>query len=650
MVLRRMSGAWDKAGSRGRAMALAMTAAAGLASCESTPKYVNPVELYRSAAGFTLNDDTTGERNAQNLEAGSNQPYPNLGTVPPPPDRAMSSIDRQKLQQGLADDRAQARQSDADLRASGTATASGAPRPITRPSSAADSSPAATKHGVDPSLPGGRAGASNARRRSPSGSDPAPQETALNSPAVHALPEGDTPRAPPPPPSLPPPENARKAAADQAAKPAPGGTGAKRPSPAPQAAAVAPQPRPTASSADTGSRSPTASVKPPAEQAARIPPPPPPDMMAPSSDKTAAAASEPSVPPTASSGDARSPSPTAAPEIPMVPAVVPPPAASVTTPAEQATRIPPLPPAGTMAPSSDRPAVAASERPVPPIASSADVGSPSSTAAPEIPTVPAAVPPADASVTSPAEQATRIPPPPPADMMAPSADKTAAADKAATVAPTRPIPPLPDAAAPAKPGSAPSPSSAAEASAPSASWPPPLGPSDAPKSASEQAAASDTARLPQVPPLAMPAPTAAKPPEQQIALAQPPQAAPRSPAPEPPPQRSGRAGTVSLQAAEINFANNGLTLTPDDDRRLADVVKLYDKHGGVVRVVGYGRRGFGADAAQQELASFSKAIERANVVAKALAQLGLASNRIVVQAAPIGDGLGEDRAEVLLEF
>jgi outer membrane protein OmpA-like peptidoglycan-associated protein len=119
---------------------------------------------------------------------------------------------------------------------------------------------------------------------------------------------------------------------------------------------------------------------------------------------------------------------------------------------------------------------------------------------------------------------------------------------------------------------------------------------------------------------------------------------------EPTPQRTGRGGTVSLQAAEIDFADNSMALTADDDRRLAGVVKLYDKHGGIVRVVGYGRRGFGADAAQQELASFSKAIERANVVARALAQLGLASNRIVVQAAPIGDGLGEDRAEVLLEF
>src|SRR5258707_7803250 len=186
MMLRRISGGWDKAG--GRAVALAMTAAAGLAACSSTPKYVNPVELYRSAAGFTLNDDTTGERNARNLEAGRNQPYPNLGTVPPPPDRAMSSIDRQKLQQGLADDRAQAKQSDADLRASRGAAA-GAPTPITRPSSATDgAAPTETKRNADPSLVGERPEARSARRRSPSGSEPAPQETALNSPIVHAMP------------------------------------------------------------------------------------------------------------------------------------------------------------------------------------------------------------------------------------------------------------------------------------------------------------------------------------------------------------------------------------------------------------------------------------------------------------------------------
>jgi outer membrane protein OmpA-like peptidoglycan-associated protein len=521
MRLLRKSGASDKAGSRGRTIiALTMTAVAGLAACSSTPKALNPVELYRSAAGFSLNDDTSGERNAQNLAAGSNEPYPNLGTVPPPPDRAMSSIDRQKLQQGLTEDRTQAKQSDADLRASGTAMAApGAPTPITRPSSAGDDAAAArTKHKSDASLPGGRASANGTHRRMPAGSEPAPQETALNSPDVHAMPQGDTPRPAPPRPSLPPPEKARRPAPDQASKSAPGATTAKRPAPAPQTAATTPQP-PTA-----------APTMPPAAPVASAPPPPPSDMTMPPGNM-ATVDPVPSLPPAAA--------PTAAPTMP--------PAAPVAT----------------------------------------------------------------------------APPPPPSDMTMPPGNMAA----------VDPVPALPP------------------ATAPGAASPAPPGASDPQKLSAEQLAALGPARSPPAP---GPTPLPAPPSGQQAKLSPAPQATPRAPAPdpamEPTPQRTGRGGTVSLQAAEIDFADNSMALTADDDRRLAGVVKLYDKHGGIVRVVGYGRRGFGADAAQQELASFSKAIERANVVARALAQLGLASNRIVVQAAPIGDGLGEDRAEVLLEF
>ncbi|HKW54211.1 MAG TPA: hypothetical protein VJO12_11005 [Stellaceae bacterium] len=462
------------------------------------PSYVNPVELYRSAAGFSLNDDTSGERNAQNLAAGSNEPYPNIGTVPPPPDRAMSSIDRQKLQQGLTEDRTQAKQSAADLRGSGTATAApGAPTPITRPSSASGDAASAdiTKHKGDPSLPGRHASANGPHRRTPAGSEPVPQESALNSPDVHALPGGDTPRPAPPPPRLPPPEKARKSAPAQAAKPA-GDSATKQPAPAPQTEAAAPQPP-----AVMPAIPPAQPAIPPAEPTVSIPPPPPSDML--TLDKQAAVA--------------------------PVPVPVPPP--STPTGAGPAATLPP----------------------------------------------------------------------------------------AATIAPI-------------------------------ASSPAPLGPSDTQTQPSDQIAALDSARPPEPAPAVVPLPAPTKAPEQQAALAPAPQATPRASGPDPVPQRTGRGGTVSLQAAEINFATNGLTLTEEDDRRLAGVVKLYDKHGGIVRVVGYGRRGYGADAAQQELASFSKAIERANVVARALAQLGLASNRIVVQAAPIGDGLGEDRAEVLLEF
>jgi len=583
MMLRRISGGWDKAG--GRAVALAMTAAAGLAACSSTPKYVNPVELYRSAAGFTLNDDTTGERNAQNLEAGRNQPYPNLGTVPPPPDRAMSSIDRQKLQQGLVDDRAQAKQGDADLRSSrGAAVSDGAPRPITRPSSATDgAAPTETKRNADPSLTSGRSDANSAWRRSPSGSEPAPQETALTSPAAHAMPEGDTPRPAPPPPSLPPPEKARKPAADQAAK-SPPATIAKRPSPAPQTAAADRQ-RPTASSADAAS---------------------------PRSQSPADVAKAGTAPPAAPTPTAPSPAP-----------------------ADQAMRPPPPPPADMMMPTPDKMAAAAPARPVPPPAVAPPVDAPKAAAAPVVKAdPPPSLPPA------PVTPATPWPP-----SLGPSDTPKSPPEQTAALSPAPPPQHSPAAVPTAIPQTP-------EQQA--GSWPPSLGPSDAPKSLPEQTAALDPSRLPQQPPAVAPAPTAVKPPEQQAALSPPLQAVPRTQESEPaiatPPPRPSKPGSVSLQAAEIKFAGNGLTLTPDDDRRLGDVVKLYDKHGGVVRVVGYGRRGYGADAAQQELASFSKAIERANVVAKALTQLGLASNRIVVQAAPIGDGLGEDRAEVLLEF
>jgi outer membrane protein OmpA-like peptidoglycan-associated protein len=628
MMRRRMSRERDKTGLRGCAVALALTAAAGLAACSSTPKYVNPVELYRGAAGFSLNDDTTGERNAQNLEAGRNQPYPNLGTVPPPPDRAMSGIDRQKLQQGLTDDRAQAKQTDADLRAS-AAAATGAPRSITRPApisddaAPADAAPAAAKRGTDGSLLSGRSDANGVQRRSRPGSEPAPQETALNSPATHAMPQGDTPRPAPPPPSLPPPEKARKPATNQAAKSplAP----AKRPPPAPQTAAADPQ-RSPASSADAGSPrssspagtatagtastgAPTATVPSavPADQATHIPPPPPADMMMPAPDTLAAAEPLRSAPP---------PPAVAPPADTAKPAAAPMAKADTTVPA--AAWPPPLGPSDTQNSPPEQTAALDLARPP----------QPSQAAAP-------------APTAKPPEQQAALAPPPlgPSDPQNSPPERTAALDLAPPPQPSQAAAPAPTAKAPEQQ---------------SALAPPPLGPSDRPNSPPEQTPALDLARPPQPSQAAAPAPTA-KPPEQQAALAPPPQAMPRAQEAEPaavtpPPPRTGRLGSVSMQAAEIRFASNGLTLTPDDDRRLADVVKLYDKHGGLVRIVGYGRRGYGADAAQQELASFSKAIERANVVAKALTQLGLASNRIVVQAAPIGDGLGEDRAEVLLEF
>jgi outer membrane protein OmpA-like peptidoglycan-associated protein len=383
---------------------LLLLVAAGLAACSSA----NPIEWYRDATGLSKNDNLGSERNVQNLAAGGLQPYPNLGTVPPPPDRAMSSVDRKKLEEGLLADRAQAKQSDQQLRA-----ASGVPGTATTPIAQGTGALAANA-----GAPGTRAGAamgsapsSSGRPWSPPQHSPPPEpetlplESPLTSPNVRTVPEGETPQ----------------------------------------------------------------------------PSPPPPEVVA---SKT-----------------------------------------------------------------------------------------PSS-------------PPIDTTTAVPAE-----PPPPPEEP---------------TITAPLPIAPLPP-------------------------------------SAPETAMAGTP-----------PSTSAISPSEPKWALLSPP---PNAPAPSPPrqatatvPLGSGRAGTVSKQLAEIEFANGSMTLTAEDLQRLADIPKLYREKGGALRIVGYGRRGYGADAAQQELASFSKAIDRANLVAQELIRLGLPADKVVVQAAPVGDGLGEDRAEVLLEY
>jgi outer membrane protein OmpA-like peptidoglycan-associated protein len=397
-------GKWIK----GRALAIAAVAAAALAGCSSLPNYANPIEWYRDATGASKNDDETTERNTQNLEEGGQRPYPSVGSVPKPPDRAMSTADRKKLAQGLADDRSNARSSDAELRAGQPVPpVDGSLQPLaTAPAVVATpglaSSPATADAGARPlhhsrSTAVAAAGpAPKPPRRKPPvrGSEAPPPESPLGSPTIASLPEGDATKAPPPAPDLTP----RKAP----------------PAPVQQAATPAPK------------------------------------------------------------------SPPSAPDLPVSPAATP------------------TPPPG-------EPAAAPPAPPTPP------------------PGQPAAAPP---------------PPPPPT--------QTAIATPAATA--TR------------------------------------------------------------------------------------------------------RPGKVSKQVAEIEFVKGETRLTAEDNQRLPAVLRLYQANGGTVRVVGYGRRGYGPDAAQQELQSYSKAIDRANAVAQALTKLGVPPSSIVVQAAPVGDGLGEDRAEVLLEY
>lgn len=335
------------------ALALVVLGGLGLGGCSWLPNYANPVEWYRSLSGVAVHDDKGTADNPQNLNAGSKEPFPNLASVPSLPDRALSTVDRDKLEKGLVSDRANAKYSDDELRAGRPVPASGPAEGATlssgpvaaAPANAEASSPAA----------GGAPGAPVA----PGSNATGPREISTISPGIHSLPQGETPLAAPPPPA--------------------------------------------------------------------------------------------GLPPSAASAPAPAPTQTAA--LPQLPV-----------------------------------------RDVTPVA------------------------------------------------------------------------------------------------------PTPIG-----------------------------------------ALGN---------------VRRGKAPAVSMDIGAVSFSGGGTTLGAEDRRSLADVATLYKQNGGTVRVVGYGRRGYGAEAAQQELASFGQALDRAQAVAQALTKLGVPSRRIVVEASPepAGGGVGGEQAEIFLEY
>src|SRR6202008_2546924 len=75
--------------------------------------------------------DTTP--NSKNLAAGEASDYPNLATVPPPPVRALTAAEREKLTQSLVADRTNARHTDEQLRAGFSAVAAAPPPPPGEP-------------------------------------------------------------------------------------------------------------------------------------------------------------------------------------------------------------------------------------------------------------------------------------------------------------------------------------------------------------------------------------------------------------------------------------------------------------------------------------------------------------------------------------
>ncbi len=106
----------------------------------------NPVTTYRNLTGASRNDpNPVTTPNTQNLAAGAAAAYPNLATVPPPPTQELTEAELKHLTQSLVADRANAKYSDAQLRAGQAAAA--VPLP---PSAAA--APASLSSGTSPSV------------------------------------------------------------------------------------------------------------------------------------------------------------------------------------------------------------------------------------------------------------------------------------------------------------------------------------------------------------------------------------------------------------------------------------------------------------------------------------------------------------------
>jgi len=257
----------------------------------------NPVDTWRDWTGASKNDpdpDTTP--NTQNLAAGEASDYPNLATVPPPPNRALTQAEREKLAQSLIADRTNAKYSDERLRAGFPAASAPVPPPPpppvpepadgAQPKPAAGAAPSAAAQSptpgetgaaaASPSAPDSTAVAGKASgaagtglRKSAEPPEPPPMETSLEVPKVRSVPNPEEVESAPPPPyptpsptaaNTPPAKPHLPAPPAPAAIPEPIGSAAYQPPPPPPVLA------PLSSSAKSGQKtSPAAADAPVAE-------------------------------------------------------------------------------------------------------------------------------------------------------------------------------------------------------------------------------------------------------------------------------------------------------------------------------------------------------------------------------------------------
>src|SRR5215212_3135373 len=91
---------------RNRPLREGLFALAGITALGIALGGCNPIETWRSVSGANKNDpDPATAPFSGNLAAADAAPYPHLASVPPPPTRATSTAERQKLAQTLVAER-----------------------------------------------------------------------------------------------------------------------------------------------------------------------------------------------------------------------------------------------------------------------------------------------------------------------------------------------------------------------------------------------------------------------------------------------------------------------------------------------------------------------------------------------------------------
>jgi outer membrane protein OmpA-like peptidoglycan-associated protein len=232
-----------------------------------------------------------------------------------------------------------------------------------------------------------------------------------------------------------------------------------------------------------------------------------------------------------------------------------------------------------------------------------------------------------------------------------------ASTSAAAAAPAPSPPPANTAATATPPAPRPVPNPAPTNAANQPSKLPPRG-SQAPPAESPLKSPS-IANLPQPETPRAPPPLPRIPPPNQVASAAPPT---RTPVLHPPTTQQQQQATapsdvpatapahhsgISYRVADVSFALGSAYLSGALHGTIAEIVKLHSDQGGKIRIVGFGEA-TGKDAA---VAGLTLALDRAQAVAVALTDSGVAAQDISVEAAPVPARGGADapRAEVYLE-